>query len=98
MERRCCRSREILKSVKERILIWAPTGRDGALIAATLTDAKLDSRVCSTLSELRNSIEEGAGVVIVAQEGLGESAIAQLKETLLKQPAWSDLPVLVLVG
>jgi signal transduction histidine kinase len=50
----------------------------------------------STVQALCDAIRRGVGVVLVAEEALRPSAVKQLMATLGEQPAWSDLPIVVL--
>ena len=76
----------------------APTGRDGPLIADVLARAGLAAEVCPGAADLCRRCDEGAGALVVAEEALSASSLACLDEMLARQPAWSDLPLLVLTG
>ena len=54
--------------------------------------------VCADLGELVVEIEAGAGAVFVAEEGLFGSDTDRLIDWVERQPAWSDLPFLVLTS
>ena len=81
--------------MERRLLVLAPIGKDAALIAATLDKDKIDCVACPDLDRLLLEIDRGVGAVLVAEEALAESD-GQLAAWLLRQPAWSDLPVLLL--
>jgi signal transduction histidine kinase len=51
---------------------------------------------CTTFDELLNDLNDGAGAVIVPEETMTPAHNARLAAMLRAQPAWSDLPVLVL--
>lgn len=51
---------------------------------------------CEDFPALLREIEIGAGAVLIVEEALNESALAQLGERIARQPSWSDLPILVL--
>ena len=78
------------------MLVLAPTGRDGPLIAEMLSRAGLNADACMELDELSALIREGAGVALMAEESLRARGVRKLLEALRDQPAWSDLPVLLL--
>src|SRR5690348_13565378 len=84
------------KRADERILILAPTGRDGSLIAETLTRVGYDCARVKTLSGLCRELELGAGVIGIEEESLTDSGFAQLKTVIQEQAPWSDLPFIVL--
>jgi signal transduction histidine kinase/ActR/RegA family two-component response regulator len=84
--------------IDERVLLWAPLGRDSDVLSQILSSAGFAPYVCSDGDELASKIEDGAGAVIVTGEALGRSTAAHLVAKLKAQPAWSDLPILVLAG
>jgi signal transduction histidine kinase/CheY-like chemotaxis protein len=79
-----------------RVLILAPTGKDAALARAVVNDAKIQASVCGDMRCVINELDGGAGAVLLAEEALGDEPMARLREALGRQPAWSDLPLLVL--
>jgi signal transduction histidine kinase/AmiR/NasT family two-component response regulator len=82
----------------QRILILAPTGIDAKLTARFLSEASLSSHVCSTIDEVCKEISHGAGLVFLTEEALSARALGSLARTLLSQPAWSDLPIVLLTS
>ncbi|HEX6434480.1 MAG TPA: response regulator [Gemmatimonadales bacterium] len=86
------------KSVGERILLLAPTGRDAELLAGTLGQAGFATSVCTDMNALCTALPEGAAVAVIAEEALGGSATDRLKATLGQQPSWSDIPIIVLLS
>jgi signal transduction histidine kinase len=85
-----------MTSIEERIVVCAPTGRDASLTAQILAGAGIGCVACRDVVELcRRVEEEGAGAVLVAEEALGNAALARMTTLLDRQPAWSDLPILV---
>jgi len=80
----------------ERALIVAPLGRDAAVAAAILTEAGVASTACPDLKALVAELEAGAGLAIVVEECLNQPGYAELAHWIDAQPAWSDLPVVVL--
>lgn len=82
--------------MEHRILIHAPTGKDGKLIAAVLGRAGIECRVCASSREIGDELGKGAGAVVVADEALTADLLRTLTQFLRQQHAWSDLPILVL--
>ena len=78
----------------EHVLVWA-LGRDGPLTCEVLTEAGFGCRACADAEDLCREAGEGAGAVIVAAELLSADVTAYLAAVLARQPAWSDLPVIV---
>jgi signal transduction histidine kinase/ActR/RegA family two-component response regulator len=81
-----------------QILILAPTGNDARLTFAFLRQAGLDCQVCSHFQDLCQRTEEGAGVLLLAEEVLNHDLIHDLTALLAKQPSWSDLPLVIITG
>jgi len=82
----------------ERILILAPTGRDAELSARFLADAKLSPYISGDIDDLCEQIEASAGVVFLTEEALSARALACLARVLRAQPAWSDIPIILLTS
>lgn len=82
--------------MEHRILIYAPTGKDGRLIAQVLARAQMDCLVCVGAPELARELAAGAGALLVADEALTPAFLQLLRPYFQSQLAWSDLPVLVL--
>jgi signal transduction histidine kinase/ActR/RegA family two-component response regulator len=78
-----------------RVLVLAPTGRDGSLAVDILRRADIPAEACQNIHELSSGVGEGAGALIVAQEALLISRDGLFGQ-LARQPAWSDLPVVLL--
>src|SRR3712207_6171489 len=83
--------------VEQRALVWAP-GRDALLTCEFLTDAGFEAFACTTSIETCHELDRGAGVVVVAAECLSDDQSLPLRSWLARQPAWSDIPVLVIAG
>jgi signal transduction histidine kinase/AmiR/NasT family two-component response regulator len=82
-------------ALEERILVLAPTGRDGLLAGQTLGRAGLEAEVFDAPGPLATALEQGAGAVLLAEEALSPDALDLLAGVLERQPAWSDLPLVV---
>jgi signal transduction histidine kinase/CheY-like chemotaxis protein len=82
----------------ERILVLAPTGRDGAMVADALHKAGFEALPCAGIPQLCHHLEEGAGAAFIAEEALASVEMDRLQETLGRQPAWSDLPIIIMTG
>src|SRR3954452_16422330 len=82
----------------DRVLVFAPIGRDAALTESLLSGNDLRCKVCATIDELINGIDEGAGAVLLTEEALDDRALPELASALQSQAAWSDVPVLLFAG
>jgi signal transduction histidine kinase/ActR/RegA family two-component response regulator len=79
-----------------RVLILAPTKKDAVITQALLVPAGVAGEICESLSELIAEMEVGAAAILIAEELVASGGATQPAEVIAKQPAWSDLPVLVL--
>ena len=85
-----------LSPVSERAIILAPLGRDGSLALAMLNEAGYTGMIASNLTMLCDALEEGAGLLVIAAEALRGVDLEPLLEHLHQQPAWSDLPIVLM--
>ena len=81
-----------------RVLVFAPIGRDAAACANLLRRAGRSVLVCEHLAAMVDAVEEGAGAVFVAEEALFGKDTGRLTQWVERQPAWSDLPFVVLTS
>lgn len=82
--------------VSERAIVLAPMGRDGSLALMMLNEAGYAGIVASNLEALCDALEGGAGLLIIAAEALRGVDLEPLLEYLHQQPAWSDLPIVLM--
>ncbi len=80
------------------VLVLAPLGRDAELACRMLAEAGIDCRVCRDVDDLRAQPAGSYGTVLLTEEVLTEVTTRTLAALLDAQPAWSDLPVTILVG
>ncbi|RUQ46683.1 hybrid sensor histidine kinase/response regulator, partial [Corynebacterium pseudodiphtheriticum] len=85
-----------LSPVSERAIILAPLGRDSTLALQMLNEAHYDGIVAHSLGALCEALEQGAGLLIIAAEALRGVELAPLLDYLARQPAWSDLPIVLM--
>jgi signal transduction histidine kinase len=85
------------RAIELRALVLAPVGRDAALVVDSFQQAGIQGVVCASVDELAREAARGAGMCVVAEEALASSDLSRLRKTLGRQPAWSDLPLLVVI-
>jgi signal transduction histidine kinase len=86
------------------VLVHAPMGRDSTLIAQALTAAGIAVANIVSVTELLRLVVEDVtpadgpkiDAVVVADDALGIEWSAHLADLLDRQPAWSDLPIILL--
>src|SRR5215218_2255766 len=79
-----------------RVLLLAPTARDGEATRGLLASASIDCFVCHTLEKLCAEAVMGAAAVIVPEEVVLSDEADVLAAQLRQQPVWSDIPIIVL--
>ncbi|MFL6547073.1 MAG: response regulator [Povalibacter sp.] len=80
------------------VLVFAPIGRDAHASADLLRRAGLHTCVCSDLAALTDHLDDDTAAVLVTEEGLFGKDLSRLFHWVTQQPAWSDLPFVVLTG
>src|SRR4051812_19847164 len=78
-----------------RILILAPRGRDAEVMEQVLR-ASAACEVCSDLTDLRARLDDEVGALLITEEVLVGQTLEPVLQWCEVQPAWSDLPVIVL--
>jgi len=82
----------------QRVLIFAPAGRDSAASRSILSRAGIETLICTGTASVRREVESGAGALLVGEEAATLTATNALSDALAHQPSWSDLPILMLTG
>jgi signal transduction histidine kinase/ActR/RegA family two-component response regulator len=88
----------VAADLAERILIVAPVGRDAELMCAQLEKAGIACETFRDLEELCHELERGAGALLFTEEALPSKDLGRLMRALEQQPAWSEVPVMILTG
>jgi signal transduction histidine kinase len=88
----------VAAELADRILIAAPVGRDAELMCGQLEKAGMQCEAYRDLDELCREFEKGAGAMLFTEEALPPAAMRSLVRALEKQPAWSEVPVMILTG
>jgi len=82
---------------RERVLVLAPTGRDAPATCKFLRKAGIAADACE-LDKIVPSLENGVGVVLIAEEALLGHSVEPLMTWVARQPPWSDLLFLMLTS
>jgi signal transduction histidine kinase/CheY-like chemotaxis protein len=85
-----------MNDLEQRIVVFAPVGKDARLIRQVLEGANLDCHVCPELGDVVVGLAQGAAALFVIEEAFNAEFLRELTGYLAAQPAWSDLPVTVL--
>ncbi len=79
------------------VQIIAPSGRDGEMIAALLHRENISAEICHDPEVMLAAVNiSSLGPLLVAEEALTPPLLSRLADIALQQPAWSDLPLLLL--
>jgi signal transduction histidine kinase len=81
---------------ESRVVVFAPVGRDGLLISNLLTSKGIACVSSPTAEMARIELKVGAGVVVLAEEGLTPQDITAWAAQISEQPSWSDFPLILL--
>ena len=87
-----------LLNVERRALVLAPAGRDAAVAVSLLREAGLQAQACTDIASLAAAIGVGCGLVIVTEEALRTTDPRPLVAAITAQPAWSDIPFVLLAS
>ncbi|MGH8318125.1 MAG: ATP-binding protein [Steroidobacteraceae bacterium] len=82
----------------ERVLVVAPVGRDAAAIVDLLSQNGYGTHACDAVAEATAQIASGAGTLLLTEEALDREYVPNLRRQLHAQPAWSELPVIILTS
>ncbi len=82
----------------ERVLVFAPTGRDAVLTCSFLERAGIDAQACRDMSDVVHKVEAGCGAIVLAEETLGTSSVQTLTSLLSHQPSWSEIPICIITS
>ncbi|GEP09159.1 sensor histidine kinase [Methylobacterium gnaphalii] len=82
----------------ERVLILAPHGRDATIASGLLHEAGLRPLICEDVTALHRGLEEIAGMALVTEESVRSADLSAISRWIAAQPAWSDMPFVVLTS
>ncbi|SEM73212.1 PAS domain S-box-containing protein [Loktanella fryxellensis] len=80
----------------QQVTILAPRGRDADVAREVLEVEGIDTRVVGSLAELAGTVIDSLGIVLATEEALMGDGRDALDAALAAQPAWSDVPFVVL--
>lgn len=86
----------IQKGTSERAIILAPLGRDSQIALMLLNEAGFDGVISGDIRAVCAELEHGAGLLLVSSEALLGQDLDPLFKHIEQQPAWSDLPIVLL--
>ncbi|PWE41257.1 hybrid sensor histidine kinase/response regulator [Pseudomonas prosekii] len=86
----------VMAATSERAIILAPLGRDSQIALMMLNEAGFSGVIARDLADLCAELEDGAGMLLISSEALLGADLERLLQLIDQQPAWSDLPIVLL--
>ena len=82
----------------EHLVVLAPFGRDAAVVGEALASGGIHCVSVGDVASLAAALHGEVGAVLLTEEALTPEGAATLVAALARQPAWSDLPVVLLLA
>lgn len=73
-----------------------PQGRDASVAESLLDEAGISSRTIRSIADLAEALNDDVCMVVVAEEVLRSADLRPIAKWISNQPAWSDLPFIIL--
>ena len=86
------------EKIESPVLVVSPKGRDGELAVAALREAGIAAKACIDLVELDRFLTDQTQAMVVSEESLVRQHLSLLLDRLARQPAWSDIPLIILTA
>jgi PAS domain S-box-containing protein len=83
---------------EERVIVLAPVANDAHAMAEMLRTHGLKAEISRDPARAQSLVDEGAGVLLLTEESLGLAHADRIIAGLKNQPAWSELPVVILTS
>ncbi|MDB5812358.1 MAG: hybrid sensor histidine kinase/response regulator [Betaproteobacteria bacterium] len=81
---------------EERMIVFAPTGKDAELTCRVLQAAGIECFTCLDAEQVLREMNDGIGALLLVEETLTRDFVDRLSRRIFDQPNWSDLPILLL--
>jgi len=83
--------------LERRVLILPPTARDAEITRSLLERHGIACLACADVHRLTMEVARGAMALVMTEHALMDEAIGELLRALDAQPAWSDIPTVLLL-
>lgn len=84
--------------MEDRVIILAPRGRDAQIASELLQQSGFPCTTCPDLDHMVVELDAGASAALITEEALAKGDRTGISQWLKNQPAWSDLPFVVLAN
>jgi signal transduction histidine kinase/CheY-like chemotaxis protein len=78
-----------------RALVLAPRGRDAAVACSLIEQTSVSSVICPTFGALIDNLDDDVAFFLITEEAIHGTDLKPLAAWFAAQPAWSDIPVLL---
>lgn len=85
------------QAANTRVLLLAPTAKDGEVTRRILLEAGIECIALKNLHALTEELGKGVGALLMTDEAFSDSGIGALVAALDNQPAWSDIPIVIMM-
>jgi len=86
----------IPSAIPLKAIICAPLGRDAAVAEALLNGVGIACVICPDVPAFARAIRDEAAFALITEEALWSADLREIVAFLKEQPAWSDLPFVIL--
>ena len=86
------------QSSELRALVLAPRGRDALIACSLIKQAGVAASTSRDLPELVVSLSDEVAFALITEEAIHEADLRALVDWIERQPAWSDLPIILLTN
>jgi signal transduction histidine kinase/CheY-like chemotaxis protein len=87
-----------MRNPAPRALVVTPNRIDAELALSFLAENGIEASAYERVDGLGGQLPADAGCIVLAEEALADSDMPGLRELLANQPAWSDLPVVLVAS
>jgi signal transduction histidine kinase/CheY-like chemotaxis protein len=81
-----------------RALVLAPRGRDAAVACSLIEQTSVSSVICPTFGTLIDNLDDDVAFFLITEEAIHGADLKPLAAWFAAQPAWSDIPVLLVTN
>jgi signal transduction histidine kinase len=82
----------------QRVLVLAPLGADAVNIRHVLREAGIEAEICTDLPSLAAASADNCDALLLTEESVTAGRQGLLVDRIATQPAWSDLPVVLITS
>jgi signal transduction histidine kinase len=81
-----------------KVILVSPNLADRALAAEFLRDHDIEAHECASVPEATGQIGDGVSCIVLVEEALESEGLAGFHEAMAMQPAWSDMPLVIVAA